>query len=145
MSLPSLSPSDISNAFSALTQSTLAAPDPTGPPPMPGLSIDSFIAGLQAANTDIVNGFTNAIAVGYSTLLPTADIANAVLTSMPSYDVNLFLNGILQVAHGDPMGLIHAVGYPIAADAALLTAAGGWELIVLVNAIALMLGGQLSG
>ena len=78
-------------------------------------------------------------------LLPTADIANAVLTSMPSYDVNLFLNGVLQVAHGDPMGLIHAVGYPIAADAALLTAAGGWELIVLVNAIALMLGGQLSG
>lgn len=43
------------------------------------------------------------------------------------------------------MGLIHAVGYAIAADAALLTAASGWELIVLVNAIVLMLGGQLSG
>jgi hypothetical protein len=63
---------------------------------------------------------------------------------MPSYDLNLFLNGILQVAHGDPMGLINAVGYPIAADTGLLMVAGGWELIVIANAIVLMRGYQLA-
>lgn len=137
-SLPSLSPPDISNLLGALT-----APG-AGPPAMPGLSIDSFIEGLQAANTDIVAGFSNAMSAGYSILLPTADIANAILTSMPSYDVNLFLNGILQAAHGDPMGLVNAFGYPIAADAALLSLAGGWETIVVVNAVVMMLGGQLA-
>jgi hypothetical protein len=143
-SLPSLSPSDISNALTALTQSTLAAPGPAGLPPLPGFSIDSLIEGLQAANTNIAGAFANAVSNGYSVLLPTADIATAVLISMPSYDLNLFLSGMLQVANGDPMGLINAVGYPIAADTALLTLAGSWEAIVLVNAIVLMLGGQLT-
>ena len=67
-------------------------------------------------------------------LLPTADFATAALTSVPSYDVNLFLNGISQAVSGDPMGLINAVGDPIAADTALFTIAGGFEAIVLVSA-----------
>lgn len=139
-SLPSLSPSDISTALSALV-----APGPGGPPAMPGLSVDGFIGGLQAANSGIAGAVANGLSTSYSVLLPTADIANAVLTSMPSYDLNLFLGGISQVAHGDPVGLINAVGNPIAADAALLTLASGWELIVLVNAVVMGLGGQLAG
>jgi len=92
--------------LTALTQSTLAGPGPGGAPPLPGFSIDSLIEGsLQAANINIAGAFANAISNGYSVLLPTADIANAVLISMPSYDLNLFLNGMLQVAHGDPMAL----------------------------------------
>lgn len=122
---------------------TLAAPGLTGAFPPTGFSIDGLIEGLQAANTNVVSALSNAMSAGYSVALPTADIANALLTSMPSYDLNLFLNGILQVAHGDPMGLVNAVGLPISADAALLSLAGGWELIVLVNAVILALGGQL--
>ncbi len=111
---------------------------------MPGFSIDGLIESLQATNSNITGAFANAVSTSYSALLPTADIANAILTSMPSYDLNLFLNGILQAAHGDPMGIINAVGYPIAADAALLSLAGGWETIVVVNAVVMMLGGQLA-
>ncbi len=140
-SLPSLSPPDVSGVLSALTPGTLAAP---GLPPVPTFSIDSFIAGLQAANSNFAGALANAMSSGYSVLLPTADIANAILTSMPSYDLNLFLNGILQAAHGDPMGLVNAVGYPIAGDTALLSLAGSWELVVLANAIVFMLGGQLT-
>jgi hypothetical protein len=40
----------------------------------------------------------------------------------------------LQAVNGDPVGLIHAVGDPIAADTALLTIAGGFEAIVLASA-----------
>ncbi len=56
----------------------------------------------------------------YGKLLPTADILNAALISIPSYDVNLFLDGILQAVNGHPVsGLINAVGQPIASDIAL--------------------------
>ncbi|KZS73919.1 hypothetical protein A4G29_19830 [Mycobacterium kansasii] len=46
---------------------------------------------------------------------------SAILVSLPSYDVNLFLDGVRQALHGDPAGIINAVGYPIAADTGLLT------------------------
>lgn len=59
---------------------------------------------------------------------------NAVLTTVPSYDINLFLEGIRQAAHGDPMGLVNAVGYPIAANAGMLTVVAALELFILVNA-----------
>jgi hypothetical protein len=56
----------------------------------------------------------------YGKLLPTADILNAALISIPSYDVNLFLDGILQAVNGQPlMGLSNAIGMPIADDLAL--------------------------
>jgi len=42
------------------------------------------------------------------------------------------------------MGFVNAVGYPIAGDAALLSLASSWELVVIANAIVLMLGGQLA-
>jgi hypothetical protein len=99
-------------------------------------SPDSIIGALQTANTTAVNFVTNALAQSYAVLLPTADIANALLTSMPSYDVNLFLSGIEQAINGDPTGgLIYAFGAPIAADTALVTLASGFELEVLVGAV----------
>ncbi|MGP0079832.1 MAG: hypothetical protein ACLPJV_16125, partial [Mycobacterium sp.] len=62
--------------------------------------------------------------------------ANALLTSMPSYDVNLFLSGIEQAVGGDPTGgLVYAFGAPLAADTALLTLAGGFEVEVIANAV----------
>lgn len=98
-------------------------------------SIDGFINALQTANTTVTNAFTDVLATSYAKLLPTADIINAGLTTVPSYNVNLFLDGIEQAVDGDPIGLINAIGYPIAADAALLGLAGGLEALVLLGAI----------
>jgi hypothetical protein len=98
-------------------------------------SPDGFIQSLQMANTAIANGISGGAENAYSVLLPTADIANALVTAYPSYNVNLFLSGVEQVANGDPVGgLVYAFGAPVAADMALFTLAGGFELEVLLGA-----------
>jgi hypothetical protein len=108
---------------------------PAAPTSVPA-AIDGFIQALQTANTTIVNGISGAAANAYAVLLPTADIANALATSLPSYDVNLFLDGVQQVISGDPVGgLVYAFGAPVAADAGLGTLAAGFEIDVLLNAV----------
>jgi PE-PPE domain/PE family len=98
-------------------------------------SVDGVISAIQSANSNIVNTLTTDVSTAYATLLPTADIATAALISLPSYDVNLFLNGIGQAFNGDPIGgLVNAIGQPIAADVGLVTLAGGFELINIENA-----------
>jgi hypothetical protein len=98
-------------------------------------SPDNFIQALESANTAIANGISNGAANTYAVLLPTADIANALVTSIPSYNINLFLNGVEQVVNGDPVGgLVYAFGAPVAADVALGMLSGGFELEVLLNA-----------
>jgi PE-PPE domain/PE family len=98
-------------------------------------SPDSFITALQAATTRIANAISGSASAAYGTLLPTADIVNALLTSVPAYDVNLFLSGIQQALNGDPVGgLVYAFGAPLAADTALFTLMGGFELRVLEHA-----------
>jgi hypothetical protein len=98
-------------------------------------SPDSFIQAIQTANTTITNDISSAAANAYAVLLPTADIANALVTSLPSYDVNLFLNGVQQAINGDPVGgLTYAFGAPIAADTGLGTFAAGIELAALLGA-----------
>jgi hypothetical protein len=121
--------SGLSLAGMSQTLSSIALPSLSTPTSIPG-----FTTALQAANTHIINTLTSAVSTGYAVLLPTADFATAALLSIPSYDVNLFLNGILQAVNGDPIGLIHAVGDPIAADIGLFTIAGGFEAIVLASA-----------
>ncbi len=127
--LPSLQ--GITGALTLLSSGpgTLAAL-PTGPP-----TVTDLLAGLEAANTQIVGAGTTAFSTAYSTLLPTADITTAALVSLPSYDVNLFLNGVTQMVNGQPLGgLINAFGYPIAADVGLLPMLGGLEVAVLGEA-----------
>ncbi|CKR72469.1 PPE family protein [Mycobacterium tuberculosis] len=85
------------------------------------------------ANRNLANT-TKVAATSYATVLPTADIANAALTIVPSYNIHLFLEGIQQALKGDPMGLVNAVGYPLAADVALFTAAGGLQLLIIISA-----------
>jgi hypothetical protein len=98
-------------------------------------SPDSFITALQAANTRFATAISGSASAAYGTLLPTADIVNALLTVVPAYDVNLFLSGIQQAINGDPVGgLVYAFGAPLAADTALLTLFGGFELRVLEHA-----------
>lgn len=121
LSLPTLPSLSLDSAMPAL---------PAGPSTITGV-----LAALQTANTQIVGGATMATSTAYSTLLPTADIATAALVSLPSYDVNLFLDGIGQMADGQPvLGLLNAIGSPIAANAGLLPFLGGFELAVLVEA-----------
>ncbi len=126
--LPSLP--DISQALTSLSSTSSALALPAGPS-----SIINLLSGLQTVNTQIVDTMTTATSTAYSTLLPTADITTAVLVSLPSYDVNLFLDGITQMLNGQPVaGLINAIGNPIAADVGLLPLTGALELVVLGEA-----------
>jgi hypothetical protein len=126
--LPSLQ--HISEALTSLSSAPGALAVPTGPP-----TIADILAGLETANTQIVGAATTAFSAAYATLLPTADITSAVLISLPSYDLNLFLNGVTQMASGQPLdGLINAIGYPIAADVGLLPLTAGLEFVVLGEA-----------
>ena len=65
--------------------------------------------------------------LGYSTLLPLADIGNALLTTMPAYDVSLFVNSLKKGK------ILDAVGLPLAADTELLTLAAGFGLVSVLN------------
>jgi hypothetical protein len=76
--------------------------------------------------TDFANALSSVASTTYGTLLPTADIANALLTSVPAYDASLFLDNL-----NDP---ISAIGLPIAADIGLGTLLGGIEFDVINNA-----------
>lgn len=99
-------------------------------------SVNDVIDAIQNANTTIVNGITNVAANTYAVALPTADILNGLVTTMPSYDVNLFLEGVQQMLNGDLVGgLTYALGAPLAANTAIVTLAGGFELIVLLNTV----------
>jgi hypothetical protein len=78
--------------------------------------------------TDIVNAISSAASTAYSTLLPTADIINALVTSIPAYDATLFTDNL---ATGD---LIDALGLPVAADTALFTWLAGNEFQIILSA-----------
>ncbi len=77
--------------------------------------------------TNLVNTVSAVASLGYSTLLPLADIGNALLTTMPAYDVSLFVNSLKKGK------ILDAVGLPLAADTELLTLAAGFGLVSLLN------------
>jgi PE-PPE domain len=78
--------------------------------------------------TNIVNTLSGAAATAYSTLVPAADVANALLTTLPNYDLTLFLNGL------EAGNVVDAIGYPIAADEALVPLAGLIDFAAIANA-----------
>ncbi len=110
---------DLPSTIASYIQSVITSPDP----------FSTILEGLQTANTDVVNTLTNVAETSYAVLLPTADVANALFTTIPSYDVNLFLDGIQQVASGNLEGLVNAIGNPIAADFGLGAMAGMIEAL----------------
>ncbi len=79
---------------------------------------------------DLANAFSGALASAYSLLLPTADIANALLTTLPVSAAEIFL-GELQDGN-----LLDALGLPIAATIGLGSLAAGFEIISIQHAIA---------
>lgn len=111
--------------------------EPAPPTPISAASaIEDFIHAVQAANSSIAQGAMTLSSTAYATLLPTADIASAIAFTLPSYNLNLFLKGMIQVVNGQPVeGLINAIGYPIAASVGLITLAGGFQAIVLAYAL----------
>ncbi|MGH3562276.1 MAG: PE-PPE domain-containing protein, partial [Mycobacterium sp.] len=80
--------------------------------------------------TDIVNALSGAVSSAYATLLPTADIVNALITTLPAFDISLFFHELMT---GD---LLDAVGLPVAATVGLTTIAIGFELFPIANALA---------
>jgi PE-PPE domain len=101
-----------------------------------GLSPDGIIAEIQGAVTNFADRISGTAADLYSIALPTADIVNTIVTAMPAYDVDLFLSGIQQVIDGNVLGgLQYALVAPLAADAAWLTIAGGFEFLAVLQAV----------
>jgi hypothetical protein len=99
-------------------------------------SPNGIIETIQGTVTNVANGISGTAANLYAAALATADIGNAVVTVFPAYDVNLFLSGIQQAINGNVLGgLQYALVAPFAADAGLLTLAGGFELLVLVQGL----------
>ena len=97
--------------------------------PAPGTvtpsSSGDVIYTVQNAIDSAAEFISNAAASIYAALLPTADIINSILTTLPAYNVNLFLYGIQQALTGDIVaGLVNSIGLPLAADVGLVTTAG---------------------
>lgn len=87
------------------------------------------VADTLPSFTDLVNAFSGALSAAYSVLLPTADIANALFITLPSYMVQVF---VAELSEGD---ILNAIGLPVAAAMGLGSLALGFELISIQNAI----------
>ncbi|WP_156687617.1 PE family protein [Mycobacterium sp. Marseille-P9652] len=122
---PSVSLSGMTNPLTSLT---LSSPGALLSPP----SIGGYAQTLQHAITNIPNAVSSAVSDAFSIVQPTVDIANAAIISIPAYDASLFAQGIGQALGGDPVGLIRAVGDPLAASAGLFSVAGGVEGLVVI-------------
>ena len=114
------------------TSSTTASATSALSDPLAALSAAANDPALSL--TDFANALSSTASTAYGTLLPTADIANALVTSLPAYDASLFVDG-LQAGN-----LLDAVGYPIAADLALGTLLGGYEVDLIGDAVTSALG-----
>lgn len=130
--LARISPSD----FMSLVPSVAINPEPVLTTVTSALSSpQNFVEALLAANLKLSYATSQIAATGYATLLPTADVVNALVTAIPAYNVDLFGHGLLQALNGDPVGgLINAIGGPVAADVGLATLLAGFELRVLQHA-----------
>ncbi|WP_343602463.1 PE-PPE domain-containing protein [Mycobacterium sp.] len=129
-----LSLSALPDPAAALAGLTQLATDPAAA--LAALSPADILSGLTTA----VDTLSNALSTTYAALLPTADIANALLTSLPAYDLTLFGQGIESIPTEGISGLINAVGLPIAADVALGTLAAGFEFTVVEGTLSQVIG-----
>lgn len=106
---------------------------------------DQIIPTLQRLVTGVANAISYSAASFYSGLLPTADVVNAMLTALPGYSVSLFLGGVDQMINGDLIGgLVNAIGLPIAANVGLVTTASLVVALAWAQAIAGIVGINLS-
>lgn len=85
-------------------------------------SEDLSIPAPDDSLTGIVNAVSDAASNLYSTLLPTADIINTLVTTLPAEDASIFA---YELAQGN---LLDALGLPIAADIGLGSMLGLFEV-----------------
>jgi hypothetical protein len=101
-------PNPIDLSLSSLTDSssgtTTALPDL-------GAELQSIVNDPGGALTDFADAISTDLQTVYGTLQPTADILDALATSLPSYDLTLFEDNL-----SNP---VDAIGLPIAADLAI--------------------------
>ncbi|MGH3560711.1 MAG: PPE family protein, partial [Mycobacterium sp.] len=112
-----LDPATASSSASSILSDPLAA--------LSSLAADPTALVSDPAN--VVNTLSSVASTAYATLLPTADLVNALVTSLPAYDATLFLGNL-----SDP---VNAIGLPIAADTALLTFGAAIEFDVIDGAV----------
>ena len=145
--VPGLLASGTQQGITAFTHDVSAAMSPTGsvaqalsafasPGPsatmMPGpADLLSALSPVSVANDvyNAVNSLSGAGADAYATLLPTADVLNGLVTSLPAYDLTLFAAGLQS---GD---LVSAIVQPIATDTYLVPLAGAFELFAVINQV----------
>ena len=90
------------------------------------LSADA--ANPAASFTDFVNALSSAASTLYSTLLPTTDIINMLVTSLPAWETSIFTDTL---SSGD---VLDALGLPVAATFGIGTLAAGFEISILTDA-----------
>jgi PE-PPE domain len=125
---------DTEQGFQNLTSGT--DPYSTGvDPASSGQGLTDLLSALEAdaANpaasfTDFVNELSSAASTLYSTLLPTADIINSVVTSLPAWETSIFADNL---SNGD---ILDALGLPVAGTTAIGTLAAGFEFSILSDA-----------
>jgi len=83
---------------------------------------------------NVVNALSEAASDAYSILLPTADVANALPTSLPAYDLTLFAAGL------QSGNLLEAIGQPIATDTYLIPLAVAFEAFAVVGQVESVIG-----
>ena len=111
--------------------SSISLPSLSFSPP----TAEALIPAIQQAVTAVADRISYSIAGLYAALLPTADIINAIVVSLPAYSLNLALDGVQQILGGDLIGgLINAVGLPIAANVGLITTASLIGVLVWLQA-----------
>jgi len=108
-------------ALDPATSSATSLPDL-----LSALSADA--ADPAATFTEFVNALSSAASTLYSTLLPTADIINSLVTSLPAWETSIFVDNL---STGD---FLDALGLPIAGTTAIGTLAAGFEVSILSDA-----------
>ncbi|MGO9508533.1 MAG: PE-PPE domain-containing protein [Mycobacterium sp.] len=132
---------DVSAAFSPTgvaqaLSSAFASPGPSATMMPAPADLLSALSPVSVANGvyNAVNSLSGAASDAYSTLLPTADVLNGLVTSLPAYDLTLFADGLQS---GD---LVSAIVQPIATDTYLVPLAGAFELFAVINQVETVVG-----
>lgn len=87
--------------------------------------------------TNIASTISLSASYLYAILLPTADIANAIVTVLPAYAFEQFIDGVDQFLSGDFInGALNAVFMPLAAIVGLVTTALLIEVAVIGQNVA---------
>lgn len=135
---PDVPPQAIANALIAgghegvqnfNTEVQLLATRPVATPALPtAADVVRTVTGFPSP-ARIVNTAASIISTDYAVLLPTADMALSLTTTLPLYSAQLFTE---QLAQGN---LINAIGYPIAGSVGLISIGAGLELMTITSAL----------